>query len=86
MGAKRPKPATLTAREAQPQADVGSIGDSYVVEVKGPGPEWAGRDEALVEAGESITPDGLPIGHVGEDAKGPGLEWETDEAGEYVNR
>jgi len=55
------------------------VTDSLEVEVKGPGKQWAWRDEQE-EARRAAQ------GEEYEDLKGPGPEWETNEEGEYINR
>lgn len=70
-----------------PRTDVSRNTDSYVAEIKGPGPEWddATRPEATNE------PPPLEVGEIrnegtDEEVKGPGHQWATDDAGAYVSR
>lgn len=77
------------------KSENGQISDQVAVEVtpegsnevKGPDPEVWGQDADRPEA----TDDGLAIGEIRDqggdnERKGPGLAWETDDEGNYINR
>lgn len=58
-----------------------ALTDSILVEVKGPGKQWAWRDRHFEMQAELEAKDVEEV-----DYKGPGPEWDTNEEGVYINR